>query len=225
MKQELSKKLAKEALGKAAADLVQENMIVGLGTGSTAACFIDSLITRCQQGLSVQAVATSLASQKQAEAGGIKVLDIDEVDRIDLTVDGADWVNHSKELVKGLGAALLREKIVATASDKLVILIDNSKLVSVFSSFLLPIEVVPFGASWTQRKLQALGHSVKLREGVRSDNGNLIYDLEFSGACESPLELNRLVRETVGVVETGFFLDLTDSVFIGDANGEIKILE
>jgi ribose 5-phosphate isomerase A len=218
----------KRNVGVAAAEMVQEGMVVGLGTGSTAGFFIEALISRCKEGLNITAVATSQQSRSHAEEGGITVLDINDVEHIDLTVDGADKVDSMKRIVKGLGGALLREKIVATASKEVVVIVDEVKVVSVLEDFVLPVEVVPFGWKMTLARITAQGYRAVPRNDLDgklyiTDNGNYIVDIHHAGVCKNPEMMHHTILTMPGVVETGFFFGLASRIVIGNKDGSIEI--
>jgi ribose 5-phosphate isomerase A len=192
----------------AAVAMVEDGMVVGLGTGSTAVFAIDGLIARVRDGLRIVGIATSERSAKQAREGGIELTDFARHQRIDLTIDGADEIARgSLDLIKGLGGALLREKIVAAASDRLVIIADEPKLVTGLGGTVpVPVEVVPFGWETTAARLAALGARPVLRNGpdgtaFRTDSNNLILDCHF-GLLSEPDRLERELSHTVGVVES-----------------------
>lgn len=218
----------KQRSAKAAALLVEEKMTVGLGSGSTASYFINYLIERAnKEGLSIQAVASSNSSAILAKQGGIVVLDIDEVDRIDLTVDGADEITPLKHMIKGGGGALLREKIVANLSQELVIIIDETKQVSGFGKHKLPIEVIPFGSKHTLKKIESFGVKAVFRKSNQdffvTDNHNYIIDVYFSKKLDNPQEFDAAIRQIPGVVETGFFFNLADKVITSYQDGRTTI--
>lgn len=220
---------AKQAAGYAAAALIQDGMLVGLGTGSTAAFFIDSLIMRVKEGLKISAVATSDRSEKQAKAGGIPLVDINNITELDITVDGADEIDHQKRMIKGGGGALLREKIVASMSREMIVIIDEKKLVDNLGAFPLPVEVVSFAHQVTLHKIQKLGFagSFRLKDGslYKTDNGNYIIDIAFQDRrCANPEKDDAIIRTIPGVVETGFFFNLAGRVIVGYQDGSVKIL-
>ncbi|NHN85289.1 ribose-5-phosphate isomerase RpiA [Acetobacter musti] len=197
-----------------AAEMVQDGMVVGLGTGSTAVFLIEALGRRHREGLRFLAIPTSVATEKLAVSLGIPMTSFAEHERVDLTIDGADEIERGTlNLIKGLGGALLREKIVAAASEKLVIVADDSKLVDHLGEHcLLPVEVTPFGWESTARHLGRLGARISPRRTPAgqffvSDGGNLILDCNF-GAISSPAETERAVRSIVGVVDSGLFTGL-----------------
>ena len=202
----------------AALEYVESGMIVGLGTGSTANHFIGMLADRVAEGLTIGAVPTSEASRRLAASLGIALIDIDQADRIDLTVDGADEIDPHLNLIKGGGGALLREKIIAHASDHMVVIADRSKQVAQLGAFALPVEVVSFGFTITAKKvfdaLRATGcqtADIKLREAGSpgrayvTDNGNLILDCAC-GVIPDPAATANALNTIPGVVENGLFL-------------------
>jgi ribose 5-phosphate isomerase A len=220
---------AKDAAGKAAAELVKDGMLVGLGTGSTAACLIQHLIERCRQGLKIQAVATSIKSQQLAQAGGIPFVNINDVIKLDLTIDGADEIDPQKSMIKGGGGALLREKIVATMSNEMIVIIDESKLVTKLGATMpLPIEIVPFAHMVTARKLEDFGFFGKFRllangQPWLTDNGNYILDITLPKQDFNPEHANLLIRSVPGVVETGLFINIAGRVVVGYQDGKVEI--
>jgi ribose 5-phosphate isomerase A len=219
----------KRQVALAAIDMVQDGMVVGLGTGSTAYFAIEGLIARVRQGLKIVGIPTSERSAKQAAEGGIPLTGFAQNPRIDLTIDGADEIaEESLALVKGLGGALLREKIVAAASKKLVIIADAPKLVPGLGATVpVPVEVVPFGWETTANRLTALGANAILRqsgsEPFRTDGGNLILDCHF-GPIAHPAELEAKLSRTIGVVESGLFINMATTALIAMPDG-IKRLD
>jgi ribose 5-phosphate isomerase A len=215
----------KRAAGEAAAALVQPGMVVGLGTGSTAAWFVKALAAR---GLDVRGVPTSIATAELAAGLGVSLTDLDAVGDIDLTVDGADEVGPGLALIKGGGAALLREKLVWEASRRCVVIADAAKRVRRLGAFPLPIEVVPFGHRSTALRLcdafaecdLAIAPRLRVRNGapVLTDQGNLIYDAPCA-AIEDPARLAAALKSVTGVVDHGLFLDLADEALIGGESG------
>ena len=204
-------------------------MVVGLGTGSTAHFFIDALGKRCrEETLQITAVATSQASLQRAQEKGIPIGDIQAIQQIDMTVDGADEIDLKKQMIKGGGGALLREKIIASSSREMVIIIDSSKQVESLGAFPLPVEVAPFAYQATLYKLNALGYQGqwrlnKQKEFYLTDNGNYIYDIQLTQPCHSPEKEDRALHAIPGVVETGFFLGMAGRVVIGYPDGTVKI--
>jgi ribose 5-phosphate isomerase A len=215
----------KKATGYAAADLVQSGMTVGLGTGSTAAWFVRALAERK---LDIRGVPTSEGTASLARELGITVVDLDTVTEIDLTVDGADEIGPGLSLIKGGGAALLREKLVWEASKRCVVIADASKRVKTLGAFPLPIEVVAFGHLGTSHRLCdalvecdiGVAPRLRVRDGqpVRTDNGNLIYDAAC-GAILDPALLAATLKSVTGVVDHGLFLDLADEALIATVGG------
>lgn len=225
----MKKMAAERALG-----FIEPGMKLGLGTGSTAAAFVDLLGQRVAAGLDIIGVPTSEATRRQAEALGIRLTTLDEEPYLDLTIDGADELDEQLRLIKGGGGALLREKIVATASDRMLVIADASKRVSVLGKFPLPIEVIPFGLKSTLGMIEMLiddiGCSGALRvrklaggELFHTDSGNLIVDAHL-GAIEDPEGLDQVLKMVPGVVENGLFIGLADAAVIASANG-VEVLE
>lgn len=202
----------KRQAAEAAARLVEDGMIVGLGTGSTATFLIDALIARVRDGLRIEAIATSEKSAAQATAGGIRMIGFDAAHEIDIDIDGADEIEPRRlDLIKGLGGALLREKIVAAASRRFVVISDDSKIVECLGIRTpVPVEVVPFGWEATARRLADLGGRPKPRQSAQgtffvTDGGNIILDCHF-GAITDPAGTERAIRDVVGVIESGLFI-------------------
>ncbi|MGZ3402802.1 MAG: ribose-5-phosphate isomerase RpiA [Phenylobacterium sp.] len=220
----------KRAAGEAAAQLVEDGMVVGLGTGSTAAWFVKSLAAR---GLDLTCVATSQATADLAASLGLTVAELGETRTIDLTVDGADEIGPGLSLIKGGGAALLREKLVWEASRRSVVIADAAKVVPALGRFPLPIEVVAFGHKTTQARICdvlsefeiGIAPRLRMKDGapVRTDNGNLIYDAAC-GRIEEPAALAAALKSLTGVVEHGLFLDLADQALIGGETG-VTVIE
>jgi ribose 5-phosphate isomerase A len=213
----------------AAVAMVEDGMVVGLGTGSTAAFAIDGLIARVRDGLRLVGIPTSERSATQAREGGITLTDFAHHTRVDLTIDGADEIaQESLDLIKGLGGALLREKIVAAASQRLVIIADEPKLVPGLGGTVpVPVEVVAFGWETTAVRLAALGAKPVLRmatggEAFRSDGGNLILDCHF-GLIGDAARLERDISNTIGVVETGLFIGMATTVLVATATGVLRL--
>ena len=206
-------------------ELVQDGMVVGLGTGSTAAFAVEALARRHQQGLRFVGIPTSERTAAQAAAAGIPLTSFAEHRQIDLTIDGADEVERGTlNLIKGLGGALLREKIVAAASRRLAIIVDGAKLVDRLGTRApVPVEVVAFGLEATRAALEVLGASARLRlspagEPFVTDGGNRILDCGF-GPIADPARLEERIGRVVGVVESGLFIGRADPVFVADAAG------
>src|SRR5262249_55494041 len=215
----------KRAAAEAAAALVEDGMVVGLGTGSTAAFAVEALGRRHRQGLRFLGIPTSERTAAQARAAGIPLTSFAEHRQIDLTIDGADEGERGTlNLIKGLGGALLGEKIVAATSRRLAIVVDGSKLVDRLGTHSpVPVEVVAFGLEATQAALEVLGASTRLRlsqagDPFVSDNGNRILDCSF-GPIADPARLEQRIRLIVGVVESGIFIGRADPVFGADAAG------
>jgi ribose 5-phosphate isomerase A len=220
----------KLAAAESAVALVKDGMILGLGTGSTAGPAVRVLGERVRQGLRVIGIPTSERTALQAKALGIPLSNLDEYPQIDMTIDGADVVDEGNlNLIKGRGGALLREKIVASATRRLVIVIHDSKLVSRLSvSEAIPVEVVPFGWQTTGRRLADLGARTVLRldpngKPFISDGGHYILDCPFEPSIP-PERLARELDHVVGVVEHGLFIGLTSEVHVASAGG-VRVLK
>jgi ribose 5-phosphate isomerase A len=219
----------KRAAGEAAAAFAEAGMTVGLGTGSTAAWFVRALATR---GLDIRCVATSEATAALAASLGLTVIDFDDAPAIDLTVDGADDIGPGLSLIKGAGAALLREKLVWCVSRRCVVIADAGKPKGRLGASPLPIEVIAFGASFTVRRIAAVLAAegiaaepvLRVRDGVpvRTDNGNLIYDAAC-GAIDDPGALAAALKAVTGVVDHGLFLDMAERALIGTADGVVTL--
>jgi ribose 5-phosphate isomerase A len=220
----------KRAAAEAAAAMVEPSMVVGLGTGSTAAWFVKAVAALR---LDVMAVATSEATAALATSLGIRLAELDSVDEIDLTVDGADEISSSLSLIKGGGGALLREKLTWRASRRCVVIADQSKVSQKLGRFPLPIEVVPFGARQTAQRIAAMlgGHGVnaaprlRVRDSVpvRTDSGNLIYDAPCQ-MIPDPAALADGLKSITGVVEHGLFLGFAERALVGTSDGVIVLL-
>jgi len=216
---------AKLVAAHRAADLIEDGMIVGLGSVSTATLFIKLLGERVAQGLHLRGIASSIASENLARSLKIPIVDFEACPVIDLTVDGADEVAPGLALIKGGGGALLREKIVASASKKFMIVADRSKLVARLGHFPLPVEVIPMAAPLVRRKLEALGLSPTLRHHPDgkicfTDNSNLLLDCASGDELiRDPERLAASIRAMVGVVEHGLFLGMADVALIADEDG------
>ena len=220
----VSQDVAKTHAAEAAAKLIQDGMIVGLGTGSTSTLFIKKLGQRCREGLRITAVASSIRSYDLAKSLSIPLADINLLEKIDVTVDGADEVDHQLRLIKGGGGALLREKIVACMSREMIVIVDESKVVDNIGSFPLPIEIIPFASKATLFHIEKLGLQGTIRKletggPYITDNGNYIYDVS-PNSLKGDLELlNQSLINIPGVIETGFFFGIASKVIVGLASG------
>lgn len=214
---------AKWAAARRAVELVQPGQMVGLGTGTTAIKFLELLAARVREGLSIQGVPTSEAIARQARAWGIPLLE--SFTRVDLTVDGADQIDPVGRIIKGGGGALLREKLVALASEVEVILVDPGKLVQELTRP-LPVELIPFGVETTLARLRQAGVEPTLRPGFTSDGGNLVADCAYPAvSMRAPEEFHARLKAISGVVETGLFLELVDQLIIGHEDGRVEVRE
>lgn len=222
----MSNDKGKQAAGYKAAELVQPNMKVGLGTGSTAYYFIEKLIERCQKGLKIKAIATSKESTKQAQEGGIELFDPDQFDQLDIDVDGADEIDTSLQMIKGGGGALFREKIIARSSKKMIVVVDSSKWVQKLGKHFLPIEISCFGLASILKAFESLNLKGQIRmkhsERYITDNGNAIFDAQIENYSGCYRKLDAQLKNIAGVIETGFFWDLATHVFIGFPDGHVE---
>ncbi|MBA3909322.1 MAG: ribose 5-phosphate isomerase A [Rhodobacter sp.] len=225
---------AKYAAAQRSVDFVESGMKLGLGTGSTAAWMVRCLAERIRnEGLKVTCVATSKRTADLARELGVTVVSLDDVKWLDLTIDGADEFDPNLNLIKGGGAALLQEKIVATASDRMIVIADAAKEVAQLGAFPLPVEVIPFGWETTKAlieetlySLDVLNREVNLRlnrsRPLRTDEGNLILDLNLK-RIGNPRQLALVLNQIPGVVENGLFIDICDVVVIGNGDGRVTV--
>ena len=219
----------KELVAQQAAEYVTDGMLVGLGTGSTANYFIEELARRSrEQGLKVATVASSVVSALKAQQLGLTVLGIEQVSHVDLYVDGADEVTPDLILLKGQGADLVREKLLATASQQFIVLVESSKLVEhIGQQYAVPIEVMPFAWQLVKKQLEAIGGNGELRQTsakngfALSSHGSLIADIRFDSSIPAKA-LNDSLNSISGIVEHGIFFDLATTVLIAD-QGQIEV--
>ena len=216
--------LEKEAAARASLRFVKDGYVVGLGTGSTAAYFIQLLGEQVKNGLRIRGIPSSVRSGEQAASLGIPLTTLDECQQIDVTVDGADEVDPQLRLIKGGGGALLREKIVASATRQMVIVADATKRVPVLGKFPLPVEVIKFAQALIKKKIEALGAAVQLRLGqdgkpYLTDENNHILDCRFGQIADAD-RLARTLSDMPGVVEHGLFIGMASLVLVADG-GEI----
>ncbi|MBZ2131182.1 ribose-5-phosphate isomerase RpiA [Streptococcus gordonii] len=218
----------KKMAGIKAAEFVTDGMVVGLGTGSTAYYFVEEIGRRIkEEGLQIIAVTTSSVTSQQAEGLGIPLKSIDEVDLVDVTVDGADEVDPNFNGIKGGGGALLMEKVVATPTKSYIWVVDESKLVEKLGAFKLPVEVVQYGAEQVFRRFERAGYKPAFRQKDSqrfvTDMKNFIIDLDL-GVIENPIEFARELDHIVGVVEHGLFNQMVDKVIVAGKAG-VQVLE
>ena len=218
----------KKIAGEKAVEHIEAGMVVGLGTGSTAYYAIKKIGDEVKEGLEVTCIATSKATEVIAKECGIPLSSLAEHPDVDVTIDGADEVDPNLNLIKGMGGALVREKIIASASKKVVIVADPSKIVDVLGTISpLPVEVIPFGVNFCQKQLQKFGCKVEIRkknnEPFVSDNGNYVVDCFFKKILE-PKKLQKEINCIPGVVDNGLFLNMADEVIIGTKDGIKKLV-
>jgi ribose 5-phosphate isomerase A len=217
----------KQAAARAAAELVESGQIVGLGSGSTATCFVKFLAERVRQGLKIVGIPTSLATKQLAEQLGIPLTTLEEHPQIDIDIDGADEVDPHLNLIKGGGGAFLREKVVASVSRHFIVVADSAKQVSRLGKFPLPVEVIPFAQALIAPKIAALGATVSLRyfadgNPYVTDEGHHILDCTFGEIADPPALAERL-RSIPGVVEHGLFIGMAEMALIGKGKDVIRV--
>lgn len=217
----------KELAAKEAVKFVQNKQIVGLGTGSTAYFAIAEIGKMVTDGLRINAIPTSAQTEEQAESLGIPLISIDDVDAIDVTIDGTDEFDKNLNLIKGGGGALLKEKMVAKITKKQIIIADSSKKVEKLGAFKIPVEVLPFTSDYACKRIEEFGGKVKIRrkdgEIFLTDEKNYIIDADF-GLIDNPYDISDKLNNIEGVVCNGLFLDLADIVIMGIGD-EIKTFE
>ncbi|NOU26364.1 MAG: ribose-5-phosphate isomerase RpiA [Polyangiaceae bacterium] len=211
------------AAAEAAVNEVRAGMLVGLGTGRTAAFAVRALAQRVKEGLRATCVATSTATERLGVSLGLRVIPFEAVSRVDLTIDGADEIDPRFCAIKGGGGALLREKVVAAASDRVLIVVDANKVVERLGSFPLPVEVLPFAEAWVMRALTELGAAptrrvVEAGTPFRTDQQNFVVDAAF-GFIDDAADLAARLASIPGIVEHGLFVGEIDEVFVGREDG------
>ncbi|BAY56966.1 MULTISPECIES: ribose-5-phosphate isomerase RpiA [Leptolyngbya] len=226
--------LMKQQVGYAAAAKVQSNSIVGLGTGSTTAYAIQAIGERLQSGdlQNIKGIPTSFQAIVLARQYGIPLVTLDEVEKIDIAIDGADEVDPQKNLIKGGGAAHTQEKIVDSLADQFIVVVDSGKLVDhLGSTFLLPVEVLPMAVTPVMKAIEKLGGKPQLRMGVKkagpvvTDQGNLVIDVKFD-RIDQPAELEKTLNNLPGVLENGLFVGVADIIMVGEVkDGQPSVRE
>lgn len=225
----MSRDEIKKKVGIYAADLVKQGMTIGIGSGSTVYWLVEELGNRVKQGLKITVVPTSLETEQLAGKAGIPVSNLSNIDKLLLTIDGADEIDPRGWLIKGGGGALLQEKIVAAASDELIIIADSAKLVQQLGKFPLPVEVIPFGYKQVEQKIIAAGFSKKISlreknsEIFVTDHGHYILDCDCEKIPDPP-GLNLSLHLIPGVVETGLFINMASKSIIGYKGGKIEVI-
>jgi ribose 5-phosphate isomerase A len=219
----------KQAVAEAATEQIRSGMVVGLGSGSTAALMIQALGAKLKRGelSDITGVTTSFQGEVLAAELGIPLKSLNAIERIDLAIDGADEVDPAFQLIKGGGACHVQEKLVARRAERFVVVVDATKLVDTLNlGFLLPVEVLPGAWRQVQGELQALGGEAQLRMAVRkagpvvTDQGNLVLDVRFAGGITDPAGLEKEINNLPGVLENGLFVDITDQVLVGEIEGD-----
>lgn len=226
--------MMKQQVGYAAAAKVQSNSIVGLGTGSTTAYAIQAIGERLQSGdlQNIKGVPTSFQAIVLARQFGIPLTTLDEIEKIDIAIDGADEVDPQKNLIKGGGAAHTQEKIVDSLADRFIVVVDSGKLVDhLGSTFLLPVEVIPMAVTPVMKAIEKLGGKPQLRMGVKkagpvvTDQGNLVVDVKFD-RIDNPAELEKTLNNLPGVLENGLFVGVADVIMVGEVkDGQPSVRE
>lgn len=215
----------KQAVAEAAVEQIRDGMVLGLGSGSTAALMIQALGAKLRRGdlKDIVGVTTSFQGDVLAAELGIPLKSLNAIDRIDLAIDGADEVDPSFQLIKGGGACHVQEKLVARRADRFVVVVDSTKLVDTLNlGFLLPVEVLPGAWRQVQGQLKEMGADAQLRMAVRkagpvvTDQGNVVLDAKFAGGITNPAALEKEINNLPGVLENGLFVDITDQVLVGE---------
>jgi|UniRef100_UPI004048F30C ribose 5-phosphate isomerase A len=215
----------KQAVAEAAVEQIRDGMVLGLGSGSTAALMIQALGAKLRRGdlKDIVGVTTSFQGEVLAAELGIPLKSLNAIDRIDLAIDGADEVDPSFQLIKGGGACHVQEKLVARRADRFVVVVDSTKLVDTLNlGFLLPVEVLPGAWRQVQGQLKEMGAEAQLRMAVRkagpvvTDQGNVVLDAKFAGGITNPAPLEKEINNLPGVLENGLFVDITDQVLVGE---------
>ncbi|MBU9724305.1 MULTISPECIES: ribose-5-phosphate isomerase RpiA [Bacillaceae] len=218
---------AKQLAGEKAVEHVKDGMLLGLGTGSTVYWSILKLGDLVKKGLNIKGVPTSTNTEKLAINLGIPLVSLSSINQLDLTIDGADEANRNFELIKGGGGALLREKMVASISRRFITVIDDTKMVTDLGEFPLPVEIIQFGWELTLKQVSELGSKPKLRMDNNApfitDNGNYILDCYF-GKIQDANGLKNTLNMIPGVVENGLFVNMADTIIIGNKNGSVSTL-
>jgi len=214
--------LEKSLVGRRAVEEVRDGMLVGLGSGSTAAEFVRALGERIRQGLKIEGVPTSTATETLARSVGIPLRPFESISRVDLTVDGVDEIDSQLRAIKGGGGALLREKVVAAASDRMIAIADSSKLVTNIGRFPLPVEVLPFAAAYVERELQKFGVPLQQRtkpdgSPYLTDQGAYIFDISFTRIAD-PQHVATTISSLPGILEQGLFLNEIDELLLATNN-------
>ena len=217
----------KELAARASVKYVKDGNVVGLGTGSTAVFVVQALAEKVRAGMKIRGIPTSVNTERLATSLGIQMITLADVQDIDVTIDGADEFDPGLRLTKGGGGALLREKIVASASRQMVVIADSSKQVQFLGKFPLPVEVIKFARPLVAKKISAMGAKVELRktatgEPFITDEGNHILDCNF-GKIANPPALARALSDTPGVVEHGLFINLASVVLMGKGNEVVEL--
>jgi ribose 5-phosphate isomerase A len=222
---------SKEQAGRKAAEYVKNGMVVGLGTGTTAEWAIRALADRVKRGdvKDIQCIPTSSSTRKLADELGLSIRGLEDVEWVDLTIDGADQVDEKLNLIKGRGGALLREKVVAFSSGEVIIVVDESKQTKILGDGCpVPVEVIPFAEAVVRQALINLGAAVEPRmdgdDPYMTDNENLILDCLFSRPFD-PKHMEREIKRIPGVVESGLFVDMTDRIVVGRATGGPRVVD
>ena len=219
----------KQAVADAAVDQIKDGMVLGLGSGSTAALMIKGLGAKLSAGTlkDIVGVTTSFQGEVLAAELNIPLLSLNAVDRIDLAIDGADEVDPGFQLIKGGGACHVQEKLVAARADRFVVVVDSTKLVDRLNlGFLLPVEVLPGAWRQVQQQLSSMGGTAELRMAQRkagpvvTDQGNLVLDVKMAGGIENPADLESTINNIPGVLENGLFVNLADEVLVGEISGD-----
>ncbi|MEM6801371.1 MAG: ribose-5-phosphate isomerase RpiA [Bacteroidota bacterium] len=218
----------KQIAGEKSTEWIEDGMLIGLGTGSTAYFMVKKVGELVRNGLKIEATATSYATEQLAKEEGIPLRELKDINVLDVTIDGADEFTEGLDLIKGGGGALYREKVIASISRELIIITDPRKYVQKLGAFTIPVEIVPFGHELCKKRIESLGAKVKIREAAgqvyKTDNNNLIFDCDF-GLIEEPGKLDQQLKSLIGVVETGLFIGMAKRVIMAHPDGKIQLWE
>jgi ribose 5-phosphate isomerase A len=218
----------RKQVAKAAMELVQDHKVIGLGTGKMASKFIEELAKKYrEEKLAIKTVASSRSSLDLAKSLGLPLVELTDVTSVDITFDGADQIDRKKRMIKGRGGALFQEKILAYASDEVIVLVEDTKLVANLGRCNLPVEIAAYGATSTKLTIEKMGYSASWRvcddHLFVTDNGNFLLDLHFPEEMDFPEQIHQEIKQLAGVIETGFFPSIAKKIVVGYPQGKTEI--